>query len=772
MSLRLSIVLFMSLLIFGCQSDQVSDTTSASQTVTTPTTNQLVKSSSTVVVSGESVDFSVANPDEVLSVEWRDEEGKLLSRSKSFNMAFYEMGEYSITLTVSDKQQRVKTDTVTVKVVRNNTPAPVDNKAPVVKAEALATEITAGETIHLYDDGSYDPDGQIVSYAWRDMDGILLSDTKRLDRTLYYFPEYDFKHDGTNRYVKTLTITDDDGCSSSKSFTIIVHKKPDTNKPPVVDAGEDQTVAEGTAVTLTAVASDVDGEVVSYIWKEGTNCIGEDASVTLQTLSVGVHFFTVTVTDDKGATASDTVKVEVEAGTDTQNHTPTAQSAHYTVEKGTSVSIVLQGSDADGDTLTYTLLTQPEYGTLEGNAPNLTYTPQKDYLGSDKFTFTVSDEESTSEAATIDIYVIDTNSSKNILFAHGYQSSKETWDLFAAYAQNDGYNVFRYDVPADGSIEARATVLAQDIVALGDSIGDASLITVGHSMGGLDLRYIVSLAHVNQADKDNLFYKAAKKIAKIYTIATPHKGSSLPGIDDATRDMTDAHMKEFNEAYPYSTYTVDGRKIPLLAYRFKCGDAKVSDGNDPQEASRLDIDGVVYTRKQLFNGAPYTQTIFSGKHTDDALCLEDTQTELSRTDLLQDILDKNDPADDVIDIVFFDDNSCQSDEGGVFSSSYKLGGVRCLDSEECDDNKIASVMLFPGIKPTTITLYSAVTESTKDDWAVITIGETNLDRPVCIDSFEQTLPQALADKNISLEYHKVDTGEDGLDGKVSYIDIQ
>jgi len=699
-------ILFIFLAVFlftGCQDNETSSVQPQQENTQSQTTG-LVKLSRSVVDSGESVDFSIVTPEAFVSVQWRDENGKLLSRNSTFNKVFYEEGEYPITVTVSDSTNHVVTDTVVVKVVRHaDIPGNSDNQAPVVKAKADALDIMEGEAIHLYDDGSYDPDGQIVSYAWRDMDGILLSNTKRLDRTLYYFPEYDFKHDGTNRYVKTLTVTDDDGCSSSESFTIIVHKKPDTNKAPVVDVGEDQNVTEGT---------------------------------------------------------------------DTQNHTPTAQPAHYTVEKGTSVSIVLQGSDADGDPLTYTLLTQPEHGTLEGNVPNLTYTPQKDYLGSDKFTFTVSDEESTSEAATIDIDVIDTNSSKNILFAHGYQSSKETWDLFAAYAQNDGYNVFRYDVPADGSIEVRATVLAQDIVALGDSIGDASLITVGHSMGGLDLRYIVSLGHTNEANKDDIFYKAAKKIAKIYTIATPHKGSSLPGIDDATRDMTDENMKVFNETYPYSIYTIDGQKVPLLAYRFKCGDAKVSDGNDPQEASILDIDGVVYTRKQLFNGAPYTQTIFSGKHTDDALCLEDTQTELSQTDLLQDILDKNDPADDVIDIVFFDDNSCQSDEGGVFSSSYKPGGVRCLDSEECDDNKIASAMLFPGIKPTTITLYSAVTDSTKDDWAVITIGETNLDRPVCIDSFEQTLPQALVDKNISLEYHKVDTGEDGLDGKVSYIDIQ
>jgi hypothetical protein len=770
-------LLFLSLSLFlvsGCQDGSVSEAAQSQEKIEKPQAKSLVKVSRSVVPSGESVDFSIVKSSEVVSVEWRDQKGKLLSRDRSFNRAFYDAGEYAITVTVTDAAHQIKTDTVVVKVTRHaDQPIQSDNQPPVVKAKAEATDITEGEAIRLCDDGSYDPDGEIVSYAWRDMDGILLSSTKRLDRTMHYYPQYDFQHDGTNRYVKTLTVTDDKGCSSSKSFTIIVHKKPDSNKPPIVDAGVDQEIVEGASVTLQAAASDADGRIVSYRWKEGSVSVGNEAIVTLQNLSKGIHFFTITVTDDRGATASDTVKVTVLDSSVPQNHAPVADSAHYTTQKDNPVAIQLKGSDADGDTLTYLLQTQPEHGTLSGNAPNLTYTPKSGYVGSDRFTFVAKDEESQSDPATVTIDVVDTNrTGRNILFAHGYQSSKETWDLFAEYAQQAGYNVFRYDVPKDGSIEARATVLAQDIVDLGDLIADHSLLTVGHSMGGLDLRYIVSLGHQNQANKDDIFYRAAKKIAKIYTLASPHKGTSLPGVDDATKDMTDEHMKAFNEAYPYSTYTIDGYKVPLLAYRFKCGDAKVSDGSDPQEASKLDLDGVVYTRKQLFNGAPYTQTIFSGKHSEDAICIPDTEIELSRTDLLQEILDQNEPSKDVIDILFFDENSCQSDEGGLFSSSYKPGGVRCLDSEACDDNKIASVMLFPGIKPSKITLYSAPSDTQLDDWAVITIGDTHLDRPVCIGSFENGLPQALTDKNITLEYHKVEFGEDGLDGKVSYIDIE
>jgi hypothetical protein len=362
---------------------------------------------------------------------------------------------------------------------------------------------------------------------------------------------------------------------------------------------------------------------------------------------------------------------------------------------------------------------------------------------------------------------------KAILFAHGYDSDRETWDRFSLYAEQAGYQVLRFDVPAKGSIEERATRLAEQIIANSTAIQAHTLISVGHSMGGLDLRYIVSLGHANESDPDDIFYRAAQKISRIYTIATPHKGTGLPGVDDASKDMTTEHMKEFNEAYPYADYKIGGVAIPLLAYRFKCGDAKVSDGSTPQQADSDDTDGVVLTSKQLFNGAPYTQTIFSGKHTEDALCLSDSEEELSRTDILEGMLAKEQESSDVKDVVFYTEGGCQGDEAGLFSSSYKAGGVSCLSSDRCSNNTIASMMLYPGIQTQTrITLYSNSTDTTTDDWMQLEIGTAVLDHPVCIDSLEGSLPAELQAKGVTMAYHPVEFGEDGLDDKVSYIEIE
>ncbi len=83
------------------------------------------------------------------------------------------------------------------------------------------------------------------------------------------------------------------------------------NQPPIPDAGADQTVSEGEEVTLDASASsDPDGTIVAYEWKEGLTVLSTEMTFG-QVFSVGMHTITLTVTDDEGATGTDTVDIDV-----------------------------------------------------------------------------------------------------------------------------------------------------------------------------------------------------------------------------------------------------------------------------------------------------------------------------------------------------------------------------------------------------------------------------------------------------------------------------
>ena len=87
------------------------------------------------------------------------------------------------------------------------------------------------------------------------------------------------------------------------------------------------------------------------------------------------------------------------------NRCPRADDQTVTTSQDTPVAITLSGSDEDGDTLTYSVLTQPTNGELSGTGADRTYTPNPGFQGSDSFTFTVHDGLASAEPATVSITV-------------------------------------------------------------------------------------------------------------------------------------------------------------------------------------------------------------------------------------------------------------------------------------------------------------------------------------------------------------------------------
>jgi hypothetical protein len=101
---------------------------------------------------------------------------------------------------------------------------------------------------------------------------------------------------------------------------------PSENNPPVADAGEDQTVewvAGGASVTLDGTGSDdADGDQLSYQWAGGFQSgTATTSKPTVTFTSLGNFEVTLTVTDEHGATDTDTVTVSV---VDTTPPVPTA----------------------------------------------------------------------------------------------------------------------------------------------------------------------------------------------------------------------------------------------------------------------------------------------------------------------------------------------------------------------------------------------------------------------------------------------------------------
>nr|MBF0221865.1 hypothetical protein [Desulfobulbaceae bacterium] len=85
------------------------------------------------------------------------------------------------------------------------------------------------------------------------------------------------------------------------------------------------------------------------------------------------------------------------------NTSPVVKDAEFSMAQGNELAVNLTAEDAEGDALSYEILSLPLYGKLSGQAPHLIYIPSKEFAGQDSFMFRVSDGTNISEAANIKI---------------------------------------------------------------------------------------------------------------------------------------------------------------------------------------------------------------------------------------------------------------------------------------------------------------------------------------------------------------------------------
>lgn len=88
------------------------------------------------------------------------------------------------------------------------------------------------------------------------------------------------------------------------------------------------------------------------------------------------------------------------------NEAPVASKLTIMTETDTPVMDQLQADDPNDDTLTFSIVTEPESGMVELSSDgSFTYTPSKEFTGDDVFTFVASDGNLASEPAMVDITV-------------------------------------------------------------------------------------------------------------------------------------------------------------------------------------------------------------------------------------------------------------------------------------------------------------------------------------------------------------------------------
>jgi parallel beta-helix repeat protein len=248
-------------------------------------------------------------------------------------------GNYVFKLTVTDNQAATATDSLTITV------NPAANIAPTASAGSSQSITLPTNTVTLSGSGT-DSDGTIASYVWTKVSGpstYTISNASSATTSV--------KGLIAGNYVFKLTVTDNQGATATDSVSITVN--PAANIPPTAIAGSSQTITLPTnSITLNGSGIDSDGTIASYLWTKvsgpSTYTISNSSSATtsVKGLITGVYVFKLTVTDNQGATATDSVSITVNPPA---NIAPTTNAGSDQVITLPINSVILSGSGTDSD---------------------------------------------------------------------------------------------------------------------------------------------------------------------------------------------------------------------------------------------------------------------------------------------------------------------------------------------------------------------------------------------------------------------------------------
>jgi len=133
---------------------------------------------------------------------------------------------------------------------------------------------------------------------------------------------------------------------------------------------------------------------------------------------------------------------------------PVAASQSPSTDEDTALPLTLAATDADGDALTYSVVTTPEHGTLAGANASRTYTPAADFNGTDFFTFEATDGVNDSNVATVTI-TVDAVNDPPLATANSAILAEDSFALASLPATDVDGDPLSYsiaDEPAHGSL--------------------------------------------------------------------------------------------------------------------------------------------------------------------------------------------------------------------------------------------------------------------------------------------------------------------------------
>ena len=252
------------------------------------------------------------------------------------------------------------------------------NNVPIVIVEQSSFTASAGDVIELDASGSYDPDGDPISYTWSGEHSDLLNDI-HISKPHFTVPS---DLSSSIIYSLTVTVTDNQGASNSASVTISVTVA--ENHAPIIVLSDTFSGSPGNSIELDASGSyDPDSDEITFNWTGAYASLLDNPNSNKprftipQTLSsTTTYTLTLTVTDSHGLSASKQIIITAVVQ---QNQAPVVViNSTFEGQPGDLVVLDASGSyDPENDPISFT------WGG--------TYASQLNYSNQAKPVFTIPD---------------------------------------------------------------------------------------------------------------------------------------------------------------------------------------------------------------------------------------------------------------------------------------------------------------------------------------------------------------------------------------------
>ena len=285
----------------------------------------------------------------------------------------------------------IATVTVTVATVND---APVANDVTASMDENKIAGRYQPVTITL---DATDVEGDALTYFKQSdpTNGTLGSIT---NNQVVYTPTQDFNGEDTFIYKAT------DGSADSNGATVTITINSVNDAP--VTTNQSAATNEDTAVDITLTSTDVDGDTIIYsivsdVSNGTTSLSGATVTYTPTANWNGSDTFTFKANDGTVDSNTATLTITVAA----VNDAPATTNVSTTTAYETATNITLSGTDIDGDTLTYSIVSDVSNGSTSLSGSTVSYTPNSTWSGTDTFTYKANDGTADSNTATVTITV-------------------------------------------------------------------------------------------------------------------------------------------------------------------------------------------------------------------------------------------------------------------------------------------------------------------------------------------------------------------------------